>query len=490
MVVPCVTQLLSSRTVSDVIESIDLFLTLHHYRVESSEQGIRKMLVLIMKNENSIKKKVIDAFSDIYFNNEKQTKEIQAAGIIHFCSQLNYSEYTCVDELLKNLIEHKQIHKDVFKEIWKILIKNPKNEMKNIKAKDLADLNNKLKQIELESITAMRIINMASNYKPEIIRINSDSYIRKLMSILNVEKNEEINWSSVKYGLEGLVKIYQTNKDPTKNCLISIAKALVRTYGKAHNDWFIACKEFIDTIFKLFPEPEQMSQYLIIKLSMPFFASNDEELNKETKDKFKTQNIFPQAPSDLSSSINGDLTPNKVKDKDSINMMTPLKLAQLIFVVGHIALNMIIYGENLEATIKKKFSQKERKNKNTTSKKKKKKNEDEDDEGENDEINNVVGGQEAEVDMNISLIHKIIDEELLSKNLISKYVPMISSIAKATLKCKTEDLENNMLLYKSAIMSYCKLMLINADFCKNNINFIFDLLNNDSIKKLLNIPLL
>ena len=480
MVVPCVTQLLSSRTVSDVIESIDLFLTLHHYRVESSEKGIRKMLVLIMKNENSIKKKVIDAFSDIYFNNDKQTKEIQAAGIIHFCSQLNYSEYTCVDELLKNLIEHKQIHKDVFKEIWKILIKNPKNEMKNIKAKDLADLNNKLKQIELESITAMRIINMASNYKPEIIRINSDSYIRKLMSILNVDKNEDINWSSVKYGLEGLVKIYQTNKDPTKNCLISIAKALVRTYGNAHNDWFIACKEFIDTIFKLFPEPEQMSQYLIIKLSMPFFISNEEEQNKETKDKFKTQNIFPQAPSDLSSSINGDLTPNKAKDKDSINQMTPLKLAQLIFVVGHIALNMIIYGENLEATIKKKFSQKER-NKNKSSKKKKKKNEDDEEAGENDEINNIVGGQEAEVDLNISLIHKIIDEDLLVKNLISKYVPMISSIAKATLKCKAEDLEKNMLLYKSAIMSYCKLMLINSDFCKNNINFIFDLLNNDTI---------
>ena len=104
---------------------------------------------------------------------------------------------------------------------------------------------------------------------------------------------------------------------------------------------------------------------------MPFFTSTDEEQNKETKDKFKTQNIFPQAPSDLSSSINGDYTPNKVKDKDSINMVTPLKLAQLIFVVGHIALNMIIYGENLEATIKKKYSQKERnKNKNTTSKKK------------------------------------------------------------------------------------------------------------------------
>ena len=482
-VVPCVTQLLSSRTVSDVQESIDLFLTLHHYRVESSEKGIRKMLVLIMKNETSIKKKVIDAFSEIFFNDEKYTKEIQAAQIIHFCSQLNYSEYTCVDELLKNLIEHKQIHKDVFKEIWKILIKNPKNEIKNIKAKDLNDLNQKIKQIELESITAMRIINISSNYKPEIIQINSDSYIRKLTSILNVDKNEQINWTNVKFGLEGLVKIYQTNKDPTKNCLIAIAKALVRTYGKARNDWFIAAKEFIDTIFKLFPEPEQMSQYLIIKLSIPFFTTNDEEQNKETKDKFKTQNIYPQAPSDLSSSINGDYTSNKAKD--NLNMMTPLKLAQLIFVVGHIALNMIIYGENLENKIKKKYSQKE-KDKNRSSSKKKKKNDKEDEkdkekEKEFDDINNIVGGQEAEVDLNISLIHKIIDEDLLIKNLIAKFVPIIITIAKSTLNCRSEELESNMLLYKSAIMSYCKLMLINQDFCKNNIHFIFDLLNNDTI---------
>ena len=191
------------------------------------------------------------------------------------------------------------------------MIKNPKNEIKNIKAVYLNDLNQKIKQIELELITAMRIINIVSNYKPEIIRINSDSYIRKLTSILVVENNEEINWQSVKYGLEGLLKIYQTNKDPTKNCLIAIAKSLVRAYGKAKNDCFIAAKEFIDTIFKLFPEPEQMNQYLIIKLTMPFFVSTDEEQNIETKDKFRTQNIYPQALSDLSSNINGDYTPNK-----------------------------------------------------------------------------------------------------------------------------------------------------------------------------------
>ena len=376
------------------------------------------------------------------------------------------------------------INKEIFKEIWKILIKNPKNEIKNIKAKDLNELNQKIKQMELESITAMRIINIASNYKPEIIRANSDSYIRKLNAIINVDKSEQINWNNVKYGLEGLVKIYQTNRESTKNCIISIAKALVRAYGNAKNDWFIAAKEFIDTIFKLFTEPEKMSQYFIVKLSMPFFITEDEEQNKEMLDKFKTHNIYPQAPSDLSSSMNGDDNdPEKAKDNNcNMNTMTPLKLAQLIFVVGHIALNMIIYEENLEARIKKKFNQKmDNKNKVNKRKKKNNDNQEEKDNDENDDMNNIVGGQEAEVDMNISLLHKIVDEELLTKNIIAKFVPIITTIAKSTLKCKSEELESNLLLYKSAIMSYCKLMLINQEFCKNNISFIFDLLNNDTI---------
>jgi hypothetical protein len=38
----------------------------------------------------------------------------------------------------------------------------------------------------------MRIINIASNYKPEIIRINNDFYIKKLTSILNAENNNKI----------------------------------------------------------------------------------------------------------------------------------------------------------------------------------------------------------------------------------------------------------------------------------------------------------
>ena len=94
----------------------------------------------------------------------------------------------------------------------KFLIKNPKNEIKNINAKVYSDLKTKIKQIELESITSMRIINIGSNYKPKIIRINSDSFIQKLASILNVENNQQINWSSLKFGLKGLVKIYQIIK--------------------------------------------------------------------------------------------------------------------------------------------------------------------------------------------------------------------------------------------------------------------------------------
>ena len=68
----------------------------------------------------------------------------------------------------------------------------------------------------------------------------------------------------------------------------------------------------------------------------------------DIQDKFKTQNIFSQNMTDMSQSQDG---------LEIINTggITPMQLTQLIFVVGHVALNMIIYSEKMEQKIKKKF---------------------------------------------------------------------------------------------------------------------------------------
>jgi condensin complex subunit 1 len=54
---------------------------------------------------------------------------------------------------------------------------------------------------------------------------------------------------------------------------------------------------------------------------------------------------------------------------------------------------------------------------------------------------------------------------------------MIVEIAKRTLKDKIE--EDNIFLYKTAILSLCKFMCISQKFCEENLPFLFELLNAD-----------
>ena len=466
-VVPCITELLGSKNVTDVCESIELFVVLHKLRIQSADKGVRKMLTLIMKPEKNIKEEVIKAFKTIYFD-YSLNKDVQAASLVYFCAQLNFSEFTCIDELFKYILSDNKFDKSVFKEIWKILLKRAENEIKNIKSFNIDELNEKIRVIEKESLTALQLINIASKYEEEILLNYSDLYIKNIHANL-IKK--QINWVIIKHSLQGLIKIYPLKKDISESCLLRIAKAIVREYGSQDNNWFAAVKEMIDTIFQIVNEPEKICEYLIIKLSQPFFISEDPIKNEETHNKFLTQNLLSQVPIDINSQIPFSNHTNTVSNNNNPNI-SPMKLAQLIFVIGHVALNMVIYGEKLEVTIKKKItyiqSSSSKKNKSHLNISK-------------DDINDIAGGKEAEADYNINLLHKLIDEDILKKNLIAKFIPMIINIAKESLICSGIELAKNQILYKSAILSLCKLMCINQTFCQENLPFIFDLLRSDSI---------
>ena len=82
-VVPCITELLGSKNVSDVCESIELFVVLHKLRIQSADKGVRKMLTLIMKPEKNIRDEIIKAFKTIYFD-DNLSKDVQAASLVYY----------------------------------------------------------------------------------------------------------------------------------------------------------------------------------------------------------------------------------------------------------------------------------------------------------------------------------------------------------------------------------------------------------------------
>ena len=92
----------------------------------------------------------------------------------------------------------------------------------------------------------------------------------------------------------------------------------------------------------------------------------------------------------------------------------------------------------------------------------------------------MAGGKEAEIEYEINLLHKLVEDEILHKNLLGKFTPLIVGISHRVLL--EDNIQKNYYLYKSAILSLCKFMCISQKFCEQNLPFIFKILNSDTIE--------
>ena len=98
--------------------------------------------------------------------------------------------------------------------------------------------------------------------------------------------------------------------------------------------------------------------------------------------------------------------------------------SQLFFVVGHVAIKMLTFVEQLEIDLKQAF---------TDSFKKKKKKKDSDDSNEEnkdeDDLAQITGGKEAEVDQYKAMLDEITENYLIQDGLLGRFTPMLQAMA-------------------------------------------------------------
>jgi len=285
--VPLAIQLLGSKNVSDVNETIELFIVLHKHRINSSFDGVKKMLTLFIKPDESIKKKLIEAYKQLYFR-ENFSLEMQAAYLIDLSLSLNFSEFTCFREMVKLLIELKAIDVLIFKEIWKVFLRNPKSEIENLQFfnKNADEAKVKMDSLASESRIALQILNIAADTDKNILLNNADILIKFILGIL---QRDFVDWLLIKECLVGLQKIYAMKKDLSETCLLKISRTVLKGLGTEDKNWFCATQELIDTIFQIFSSPDQFCQFIIFRMSKPLFK--DKETKKEIEHEFSTQMI-------------------------------------------------------------------------------------------------------------------------------------------------------------------------------------------------------
>lgn len=441
--------LLGSKNQSDILESIGLLVSLKKLNVQSANIGIRKMLLLIMKPEEKIVKEIVQSYREIYFSDQMPVN-LQALLLIELTGSLSKSEMICLKQLLKTLFNEKEkdkkINMAIFKEIWIIFLRNPESEIRKLNITEQSDFAIKRKIFLKENRIALSILNIFAEIDTSILSNNNEILLKQLKNIINLKP---IDWLLVNESLKATQKIYFYKTETSNECLVLISKILVSYYGTTDNNWYQAMQELINTIFSIMDSPEEFCKYILIKLAKPIFINN--------------KKLQPNYASNINLNLDGE---EEVQSDESV--LTNEKLSQFIFLIGHIALNLYIYCEKLENGLKKKQDnvQSEKKNPNNTE----------------NEIDQIGGGKEAEIEYDAFVLQNTIEEDLLYNNLIGKFTPLVTNIARSVL---TQDMINihdsSKNVYKTAMLSTTKMMCISKKFCTDHLKLIFDIISADKI---------
>lgn len=544
--------LLNSKSILDVLSSIELIQIFKLYNIQSANIGIRKVLSLIVKPEDKVVTSIVNTYYKLFLSSDISPK-IQALNLIEICSNLNISEQICLKKLISYLVNENKLSKETIKEIWKIFLRSIDNEIAIIfkdEKIDIDKINNidkskfckKIKDLYTENRIALQLINIISEFDEDVL-YNNSSYLLSQINIL--VKKRPIDWVIIKESIIATQKIYLKNKETAENCLIQIIKLLINFYGTTDIEWNYALSQLINTLFEIMKNPDIYCKYLLTKLSKPLFTN---KLNIESiGHNFSTQYIAGASKIKNNNYIE-DNNINRKNSKSNLNdsfmasidePITTIKLSQLVYLIGHVALNLVIYCEKLENELKKKQNLNANKkkeiinsqlniNENNKRLKKTKNNVTKIDNSiEEDDLDLVGGGNEALLEFDVMMLHETVENDLLASGLLGIYSPFIVKLSRFVFdliksnynyemlnkmlvtkdnnlnsledsKKNIKDInlyerieldnyfynsdafnykvDDNILLYKSTIFSLCKMMTISSKFCINNIEFLFEIL--------------
>ncbi|KRX03620.1 Armadillo-type fold [Pseudocohnilembus persalinus] len=478
-VTPLLTQLLGSKSTNDVLESIRLFLFLHKTNIECSKQGIKKMMVLIWSKEKTIKDEFVRAYWTLFLDEKEFSRAQIAQNLIYLFQESTLAEMTSLEELLKYVIEWNSnleekekdkkrnlyyIHSEVLQIIWQKF----QNQIERLSS------SNSDHKILRSSLIILRI---CCPLKKKIF--SSDKFLSLIEILKGFLQSTHPDWFVVKEICK-LVELQGDLKMDYKNMFLKLLIfILIKFQGTDDNEYYIAAEGILNMLFLIKPNPESLCQFLIQKMaknlmskleqqnmngvnSQPSFQGQD---FPQTPKKHQTQNP-EQFKTPLRTPIN--VIDDLEQENENKDMIFERKLSHLLFVAGHSSLKLVLFVDQIESELKKFKIEGERKQE-----------EKQQNQGDDNELDKVYGGMEAEFEKERETLHQIAENTIVEgNNLLSQFKPWILKIVKDLLKSKNPT-ERNCDLDRVAVLALCKFMCTSTKFCKDNLHLLFDLLYSD-----------
>lgn len=435
--------LLGSTHKTEVLEAMEYFRVSYEYGMESAQVGLKKMLHLIWSKDNAstsedgkelkgIRAKLLECYRTIYFDpvpdlEPRQQVNRITKNMIELTFNATVAELTSLEEMLRAMMDDGQIPPEVTKRLWQVY--SAEKEIPKAQRRGaiivLGMIAAAKKQIVTERVDTLIRVGLGKRGKADLVLARYTCIALQRVSGSVKKVKGSLDDKSVRLGMDTPVfsKLQEMIELPARS-----------------NDWFGMAEQAINTIYVLGEQPDVICDAIIKNLAARVFDAprsapkSEEESSKEDDMEVEETATTIGAPSS--------------------DMGDAFTLAQLVFVVGHVAIKHLVYLELIERELKRRKDVAAKAKPTSTSGPVPSK--------DGEELDQVAGNAEDEIGDLIASVRE--DEMMFSPNsLLATFGPMIAHI------CLNPAMFKHSVLRTSAALSLSKLMCISSKFCEENL---------------------
>jgi condensin complex subunit 1 len=466
---PIVTQLLSSKNKSEIIEAMDFFVMLDAYKIETARNGIRRMLRLIWTKGNSdegkgVQTHLIESYKGLFFDapdsfSPNDAANYVARNMISLTFGATPAELTSLEQLLSMMMKQGLVSEAVVQKLWAVYGVQVKEISKN------------------QRRGAIIVLGMLAAAEPDIVVKEMEACLRIGLGELGRRDLGLARYTCI--ALQRINVVGRQNKDKARPMgrLPNDHAVLVRLAGMAEmvsssNEWFGVAEQAIGAIYALSKHPDTLCSDI---------------LRRKTKHVF-TPRVKQRRSSDVSmTDVDAEPVEAEAEEPSKEEEEKPASaLSQLLFVVGHVAIKQIVHLELCEQDFKRRKAEKEAKSgtaktpRSSTSAASeapavsKKKGKAKDGKAtpaaeELDELDLMAGTTED--DFTEAMQH-IRERELLygPTSLLSSFGPLVAEV------CANNTTYADPTLQSQAALCLAKLMCVSSEYCESNLSLLITIL--------------
>jgi condensin complex subunit 1 len=482
--VPTLAQLLVSTSKAEVLESMEFFRVAHEYKISGANVGVRKMIHLIWTKDNNtlvmedgkelkgIRSRLIEVYRSLYFDPLPTLST--ADNITHIARNLvertfgvTLAELTSLEEMLSTMCSEGMIDERVIDKLWSVYGSS--------KAIPRAQRRG-----------AIIVLSMLAVAKKEIVSEHIDTLLSIGLGSLGAKDVVLAKYTCIALSRVGgsVKKVKGALSDnqvryPMTHPMFARLRAAIQ-WPSVSGQWFSLAEHAIQTIYLLGEQPDALCAEMIKQMTARVFGTSGPRSQDLESHRSSVSASVPPTPS----TSNGE-------SSTSISRAPAFALAQILFVVGHVALKQIVYLELVEREFKRRKAEADKEkvlaNKDTnkarisnneaekTASKKGKgggkrgKKESTPAAEDGDELDQVAGNAEDEIG---DVVGEVREKELLygPYSLLSLFGPVVVHI------CSNPTAYANDFLRKAAVLTMCKFMCVSSQFCEDQLPLVLEVL--------------